>query len=281
MVASSGNNSDTTVSYPAAYRGVVAVGAVDVANDLAWYSNTGAALDLVAPGGDTGVDLNRDGLADGVFQETIEDGDWGYHLMQGTSMAAPHVAAAAALLMSAGATAEEAEQHLGDTALDLGASGWDSRYGDGMIQPAAALRAFLDDARADDCSSAYWYTWYGHYYTYYAEYLSNLALSADAEYYTWYTEYYLDVALSYATDARTDTYNVITYNPADYARDAYSNVWYSWYYDYNSALWADYAYDTTGGSYSYYTERYASYGRDYLSTASSYAYSCYVNPLTR
>ncbi|HXT52434.1 MAG TPA: S8 family serine peptidase [Thermoanaerobaculia bacterium] len=50
IVAASGNDGNPTVSYPAAYEGVVAVGAVDRNAELAAFSNNGSAIDLVAPG---------------------------------------------------------------------------------------------------------------------------------------------------------------------------------------------------------------------------------------
>jgi subtilisin family serine protease len=52
IVAASGNDSATKVSFPAAYQSVVAVGAVDRNNQLAAFSNTGSQLDIVAPGVD-------------------------------------------------------------------------------------------------------------------------------------------------------------------------------------------------------------------------------------
>jgi subtilisin family serine protease len=52
IVVASGNDSSKKVSYPGAYQSVVTVGAVDRNNQLASFSNTGAQLDLVAPGVD-------------------------------------------------------------------------------------------------------------------------------------------------------------------------------------------------------------------------------------
>jgi subtilisin family serine protease len=52
IVVASGNDSSKKVSYPGAYQSVVTVGAVDRHNQLASFSNTGAQLDLVAPGVD-------------------------------------------------------------------------------------------------------------------------------------------------------------------------------------------------------------------------------------
>jgi serine protease len=52
IVVASGNDSSKKVSYPGAYQGVLTVGAVDVNNNLASFSNTGAQMDVVAPGVD-------------------------------------------------------------------------------------------------------------------------------------------------------------------------------------------------------------------------------------
>jgi serine protease len=131
------------VSYPAIYPSVIAVGATDYRNTVAPYSNKGRGLDLVAPGGNIERDDNSDGYPDGVLQETRLDGSWGYYFFQGTSMASPHVAATAALLIANGAasTPEQVRQLLIDTARDLGAAGYDRRYGHGLVQSYAALTA--------------------------------------------------------------------------------------------------------------------------------------------
>jgi subtilisin family serine protease len=52
IVVASGNDSSKKVSFPGGYQGVLTVGAVDVNNQLASFSNTGAQLDVVAPGVD-------------------------------------------------------------------------------------------------------------------------------------------------------------------------------------------------------------------------------------
>ncbi len=52
IVVASGNDSASQVSFPGGYQNVLTVGAVDVNNQLASFSNTGAQLDLVGPGVD-------------------------------------------------------------------------------------------------------------------------------------------------------------------------------------------------------------------------------------
>jgi len=146
LVAASGNE-DGPVGYPAAFDEVIAVGAVNSARERAFYSSFGAELDLVAPGGDF-VDRDRDGYADVIFQQTL-DGDlaaagiytqFEYGGLIGTSMASPHVAASAALLISQGITdARAVRSALEQFSDDLGASGRDNTFGHGLINPARAL----------------------------------------------------------------------------------------------------------------------------------------------
>ena len=141
VVCAAGNDGwRKNVSYPAIYPTAIAVGATGFDNVRASYSNFGTGLDISVPGGDTSEDLNGDGYVDGVLQETYLDGAWGYYFFQGTSMASPHVAAVAALLYAAGIdTPEEVRSAMTSTALDLGAAGFDSTYGAGLVQAADAL----------------------------------------------------------------------------------------------------------------------------------------------
>ena len=146
VVAATGNDgSDSALNYPAVYDDALAVAATDYNDIRTSYSNAGAGVDLAAPGGDTSADLNGDGYGDGILQETRNSNGWGYYFYQGTSMATPHVAGAAAVLMGAGATAEEARALLEETAMDRGADGWDSEYGHGVIDLPSALAAMEDD----------------------------------------------------------------------------------------------------------------------------------------
>ncbi len=146
VVAAAGNDGLGTVSYPAAEPAVIAVGAVRYDQTRPAYGSYGAALDLVAPGGDTSVDQNGDGYGDGILQQTLNGGfgDFCLCFMQGTSMAAPQVSAVAALVASRGVTDRtDIEAVLVRTARDLGPSGWDEQYGSGLVQAGAAVRAPL------------------------------------------------------------------------------------------------------------------------------------------
>ena len=144
VVAAAGNDGLGTVSYPAAEPAVVAVGAVRYDLTRPAYGSYGAALDIVAPGGDMSVDQNGDGYADGILQQTLRssDGDFCLCFMQGTSMAAPQVSAVAALVASRGvADRTDIEALVLSTAEDLGPAGWDEQYGNGLVQAGAAVRA--------------------------------------------------------------------------------------------------------------------------------------------
>ncbi len=147
VIAAAGNDGKNGISYPAAYDDyVIAVGATQYDKNLAPYSNYGSSLDLVAPGGNTGLDQNGDGYADGVLQQTFKNSwqvcNFVYYFFQGTSMATPHVSGVAALLIANGKaiTPDEVRSALQETAEDLGADGRDDIYGHGLVDAYAALQ---------------------------------------------------------------------------------------------------------------------------------------------
>lgn len=148
VIAAAGNESTTVPSYPAAYSGAVSVSATTISNALADYSNRGATIDVAAPGGNNGSDINGDGVGDGVVSTMGDDGNSGplqfrYSSLNGTSMAAPHVAGVAALMKAVHRNLTPAEF---DTALssgritdDIGTTGRDDSFGHGLINAQKAI----------------------------------------------------------------------------------------------------------------------------------------------
>jgi serine protease len=154
--AAAGNEAHDAIAYPARAPYVVAVGATSEHGCLADYSNDGSGLTLVAPGG--GADANLAGdpnchpeLPAGrdIFQVTFTGSSVrrfgipsGY---EGTSMAAPHVAAAAALIIASRVlgrrpTPAQITARLRATARKLGGGGDESLYGAGLLDAGAATR---------------------------------------------------------------------------------------------------------------------------------------------
>lgn len=132
FVAAAGN-SGGIILYPAAYPEVIAVSATDKDDTLASFSSRGPGISLSAPGID-------------IFS-TYKG--FGYATLSGSSMAAPHVAGAAALVFGSPVGSydvnsndqwdpAEIRQKLQDTAFDLGGTGFDELYGWGLVNAFAA-----------------------------------------------------------------------------------------------------------------------------------------------
>ena len=110
IIASGNSDSSTGISSPACISSSVSVGAVDGSDVVPNFSNSATILDLLAPGVAILSSVPRD-----------ENGDSTFEFKQGTSMAAPHVAGAWALMTQANpdATVDEILTKFQNTGVDV------------------------------------------------------------------------------------------------------------------------------------------------------------------
>ncbi len=159
IVAAAGNESNlpqtlAPLDYPAAYPPVVSVGATDPSDQVAFYSNGGPNLELVAPGGfGTGVyqpaldvfssflcPLSSAAISEGGFSALTSDSNFG--TAAGTSAATPFVSATAALIFSLypNLTNTQVVQAIINNTDSLdGNTGWNSKTGYGRLNVYQAL----------------------------------------------------------------------------------------------------------------------------------------------
>ena len=146
VVCAAGNESRGKVGYPAAYPGAVAVSATQADEAITFYSNYGKDIDIAAPGGNTrSADGGRNNPDGGVLQNTIAIQDPtknDYYAYMGTSMASPHAAGVAALVVGEGVTDPDmVEKILKDSARrPEGQTYTADKYGAGIIDAPAAVR---------------------------------------------------------------------------------------------------------------------------------------------
>ena len=139
IVSSTGNGGvdwlrDPEVGYPARYANVIGVGAVDINNNYADFSNYGPDLNIMAPG------VN---ITSTVFSD--------YQTWQGTSMATPHVVGIVALMKERDSSLSPSQimTAIYDTAFDLGAAGRDDDFGYGLANVKMLFDQYFNVADVD------------------------------------------------------------------------------------------------------------------------------------
>ena len=136
VISASGNDNSSSVSYPAAYEGSIAVGSLSPCNERKntgscdgenyWGSNYGSELDFLAPG----VRIHTTALNGGYMSD-----------FNGTSSATPHAAGIAALILSVepSLSPDNVKEIMQVTCDDIGPNGWDSETGYGRLNAYMSL----------------------------------------------------------------------------------------------------------------------------------------------
>lgn len=133
IVAAAGNSgpSNNTVGYPAGYDHVIAVSAIDSTGKITSFSSRGKQVDIGAPGA-------------AIMQQTVTPGGKGeqYATWNGTSMASPHVAGVAALVVSMGVNDPDAVEEILKESSESNevTDGNPQLYGAGLLDASAAMR---------------------------------------------------------------------------------------------------------------------------------------------
>jgi serine protease len=148
VVSSSGNSAEEepgVYGYPSSCDNVISVAAVDPLSQRAYYSTYNNRVDVAAPGGTTGTDLNGDGQSDGIL---AFDGSESLSYYQGTSMASPHAAAAIAFIYALKPEWDPIQMDAfiqsGFFTDDIGIEGKDDEFGHGLINLDKAFTNLID-----------------------------------------------------------------------------------------------------------------------------------------
>ncbi len=128
VVAAAGNEGSNAATYPASLPGVIGVAATNRDDTDAWYSNYGSFVDISAPGGSANPNRPQDGI-----YSTLPGNRYGF--ADGTSMASPFVAGAAAVVKGRFPWMNAAKlwERLRVGAIDIGINGKDIYTGYGRL----------------------------------------------------------------------------------------------------------------------------------------------------
>ena len=132
ICAAMGNDGQHTASYPAAFAGVIGVGATDPAGNRIGFSNMGRHCSIMAPGSE--------------ILSTYNGGTSDYHDDAGTSMATPFITGTVAYLLTFNPTMkpDQIKTLLEETATDIGDTGFDEETGWGLVNVYAAAKKIND-----------------------------------------------------------------------------------------------------------------------------------------
>ena len=148
VIASAGNNGRGKVACPACDPNAISVAATTWQDQLAAYSQYGTGLDISAPGGYCYSNTTEEGCIFSAIVNGYTEGrtyagplaGGSYAYMQGTSMAAPQVTGAAAVVASVtGLRGSALRSRLQGTADDRGTAGYDTKFGNGRLNVYRAL----------------------------------------------------------------------------------------------------------------------------------------------